>query len=191
MIDLTHYDIFNRNMSDLKTTSIDSSKTPVLYMTNSTLPAINFDNVKSEYVDSLGLSEVPKSNDALFSTKDGRIIFVEFKGGYMSDKKQHGIRKKIYDSVLIFSDIVSVGISALRECTEYVLVYNEDVNSTDVSEEKAEVQQSNSYETIVKSISSLAKTEHVRFGVNIFKNYCFKNVHTYTKVEFDNFLKSL
>ena len=55
MIDLTHYDIFNRNMSDLKTTSIDSSKTPVLYMTNSTLPAINFDDEKSEYVNSLGL----------------------------------------------------------------------------------------------------------------------------------------
>ena len=47
MIDLTQYDIFNRNLSDLKTTSIDTSKTPAVYMTDSTLSAINFDEVKN------------------------------------------------------------------------------------------------------------------------------------------------
>lgn len=191
MIDLTQYDIFNRNLSDLKTTSIDTSKTPAVYMTDSTLSAINFDEVKNEYVKPLGLSEVPKSNDALFATNDGTIIFVEFKGGVMSENKKFGVRKKIYDSVLIFCDIVSEKISTLRNCAEYILVYNEDVNSAIESPEQPKVQQSSSYDNIVQSISGLAKTEHVRFGVNIFKNYCFKNVHTYTKAEFKNFLSTL
>ena len=97
-------------------------------MTESEVPAVDFDLVKEKYIEDLGLSDVPKSNDALLDMGKGKLAFIEFKNGYIDSKKQFDIRKKIYDSTLIFTDIVSAGISQMRQCVEYVLVYNENAN---------------------------------------------------------------
>lgn len=195
MIDISTYPIFSRHMSTLKATSIDkrNDKT-ILYMTESTKPGVNFDDVKEDYVKHLGLSEVPKSNDTLFENGKGEIVFVEFKNGYMDKAKQFAVRKKIYDSILIFTDIVSKGISSVRTFTEYILVYNETANTTnpDVTEEKSRhVQSSSSFDSFAKAVSGLADGEYVAFGVKIFENYCFKKVHTYTEKEFEHYLSTL
>lgn len=101
MTDLKKYGIFNRHMSNLKETSLDDRDgTSRMYMTNSPLAAIDFDSVKEEYVQNLGLHEVPSSNDALFDDGKGTLVFVEFKNGFISRTKQFAIRKKIYDSIL-------------------------------------------------------------------------------------------
>lgn len=195
MINFNDYDILKQNISTLKATSIDDhDKTNIKYMTDSEKEAINFDNVKMEYVKELSLPEEPKSNDALFINKNNQLVFVEFKNGFMDNAKKYAIRKKIYDSIIILTDIVNMGISQLRENMEYILVYNEEVNENEqdvLEKQKSFVQPSAAFDSFAKSISSMANMEYVCFGVRIFENYCFHKVHTYTESEFERYLKNV
>jgi hypothetical protein len=152
---------------------------------------INFLIIIQEYIEKLSLVEVPKSNDALFMTRDNMLIFVEFKNGFMDGKKKFDVRKKIYDSVIILTDILDSGISKQRDQLEYILVYNEDVNKgeADVLKKASYVQPSKAYDALAKTIFGMAKKEYVCFNIDIFKNYCFKDVHTYTEKEFEEYLE--
>lgn len=127
-IKLDDFPIFTNHFSSLKKTSLDNRDGHKKYMTESELTAVCFDDVKDEYVELLGMSEIPKSNDALFDEGNGTLVFVEFKSGHIDSQKQFAIRKKIYDSTLIFTDITSTGISYMREQMKYILVYNDAAN---------------------------------------------------------------
>ena len=175
---LSDYPMFCENMTTLKETSADKrDAASCAYMTESDIPAVDFDLVKKKYVEKLGLSVVPMSNDALFHHEEEKVVFVEFKNGHIGKKEQFNIRKKIYDSVLIYSDITKSGISNMREEVEYVLVYNEDINTGDFGQlEKGAdfIQDSISFNSFAKNVSALAKERYVGFGVGMFENYCFK-----------------
>ena len=133
MIDISTYPILSSHMATLKDTSLDKrDDRTIVYMTESTKLVVNFDKVKEEYVKPLKLCEVPKSNDALMTDEKSKLIFIEFKNGYMDRAKQFAVRKKIYDSVLILSDIVSLGISDMRTFVDYILVYNEEIGRAHV-----------------------------------------------------------
>lgn len=194
MIRWRDYPIFTESISTLKDTSIDKHDigNPA-YMTERDDPAVDFDLVKEKYIEDLGLSDVPKSNDALLDMGKGKLAFIEFKNGYIDSKKQFDIRKKIYDSTLIFTDIVSAGISQMRQCVEYVLVYNENANGQNpaTAEKKREVQNSASFDDFARRMGGLAGEEYVCFGLKMFENYCFEKVHTYTEREFQGYLKAL
>ena len=194
LIDFNEYSILKDNMSTLRETSLDDhDPNSIAYMTNSDRGAVNFDNVKRKYVENLHLHEEPKSNDALFINDMGKLVFVEFKNGFMDGQKKFAVRKKIYDSILILTDILNVGVSHLRDNMEYILVYNESVNACekDVLKKKKEaVQHSQSFDYFAKSLSRLADEEYVCFGIRIFENYCFSKVHTYTEKEFARYLES-
>lgn len=130
LIDFNEYSILKDNMSTLRETSLDDhDPNSIAYMTNSDRGAVNFDNVKRKYVENLHLHEEPKSNDALFINDMGKLVFVEFKNGFMDGQKKFAVRKKIYDSIIILTDILNVGVSHLRDNMEYILVYNESVNA--------------------------------------------------------------
>ena len=191
---LSDYPMFCENMTTLKETSADKrDAASCAYMTESDIPAVDFDLVKKKYVEELGLSVVPMSNDALFHHGEEKIVFVEFKNGYIGKKEQFNIRKKIYDSVLIYSDITKSGISSMREDVDYVLVYNEDINTGDSGQlEKGAdyIQDSPSFDSFAKGVSALARERYVGFGVGMFENYCFKRVHTYTEAEFEKYLQT-
>lgn len=192
LIKFEDYPILNNHLSTLKDTSIDfHDQDNIQYMTNSERKAVNFDDVKGEYIEKLSLVEVPKSNDALFMTRYNMLIFVEFKNGFMDGKKKFDVRKKIYDSVIILTDILDSGISKQRDQLEYILVYNEDVNKgeADVLKKASYVQPSKAYDALAKTIFGMAKKEYVCFNIDIFKNYCFKDVHTYTEKEFEEYLE--
>ena len=109
----------------------------------------------------------------------------------MDGEKKFAVRKKIYDSVIILTDILDMGIGRLRGNMEYILVYNESVNEKekDVLAKKSYVQHSEAFNSIAKSISRMANEEFVCFGLKIFEWYCFKSVHTYTEKEFAKYLK--
>ena len=194
MIDFNEYSILKDNMSTLRETSLDDhDPNSIAYMTNSDRGAVNFDNVKRKYVENLHLHEEPKSNDALFINDMGKLVFVEFKNDFMDGQKKFAVRKKIYDSIIILTDILNVGVSHLRDNMEYILVYNESVNACekDVLKKKKEaVQHSQSFDYFAKSLSRLADEEYVCFGIRIFENYCFSKVHTYTEKEFARYLES-
>ena len=195
MIDINKHKLLRDNVSTLKETSIDThdNNNNIKYMTASEREAINFDDVKKEYIKDLALTEPPKSNDALFINKNDDLVFVEFKNGYMDTAKKYAVRKKIYDSIIILTDILNVGISRLKNDMEYILVYNETVNKEEadvLKKQKYYVQESKAYDDIAKNISAMAKTEYVCFGIKIFENYCFRKVHTYTEAEFEEYLRN-
>lgn len=127
MIDLSKYQILRSHMCTLKETSSDTKDDGTkIYMVESTRQAVNFDDVKDEYIKDLKINEK-----------------------------------------------VNAG--------------NPDV----IREQKRHVQPSVSFDYIAKEIGRYAKDEYVCFGINIFENYCFRKVHTYTEQEFEKYVQNL
>jgi hypothetical protein len=75
--------------------------------------------------------------------------------------------------VYLFYRYCKKNISFTRKNLDYILVYNEKKNS------KSE---------IVAHIAKKAKTEQIKYGLERFKKYFFKEVHTYTEKEFEEYL---
>lgn len=190
MIKINDHKIFKDNMSTLKETSkYNHNDNSLYYMTNSFLDAVDFDAVKDSYISNLGLCNKPKSNDALVIEADGKSTFIEFKNIHISKREEFDLRKKIYDSMFIFTDIIGQGISYTRRQTDYILVYNKEKNNP-TEDKKTNVQVSKSRDQIAKGLISLGNKKYIKFGLEIFENYCFKNVYTYTREEFNIFLES-
>ena len=179
MTNLSEHAILARNATTLKETSCNDQSPSKPYMTNSSLEVINFDAVKTEYVDSLHLSEVPKSNDALLQKKDGSLVFVEFKGGQLDQRLLYDLRKKIYDSILILGDILGETISHTRKNLDYVLVHSDNAFGTPPP-----------YDIIVNAVAKKANEKHIQGGLNAFKGYCFREVATLTTDAFEEYLKN-
>lgn len=179
MIDLNDKDF----KSTLKELSLDNSnKDDIKYMTESELQAINFDLVKRKYANNLGLSEEKAhSVDAIVIIKKQNLdCFIEFKNGKIDGKTKRNIRDKIRDSLLIYGDIALKNVSYTRKNTIFVLVYNEEKNGRGKSLDK-----------FTSHLMNKAQTEEKRFGLEKFENLYFKEVHTYTEKQFDNFLKEI
>lgn len=181
MIKIEDYPIFARHCSTLKETSKDKHGENIAFMTESNLEIIDFDGVKDEYICTLNLLETPKSNDALYLNLEGKWTFIEFKNGKINSNEKFRIRKKIFDSLLIFTDIVEKGISYTRKNMEYILVYNEEKNNDD----KSDIEVSESRDKIAKSFIKKGGEHYIKYGLEAFQNYCFFKVHTYTKSEFN------
>lgn len=190
MADFSQYPIFDNNRATLKETSKDDHSTPISYMTTSLCEVINFDAVKSDYIKDLRLVENPKSNDALVLSENGRWTFIEFKNGYMDNQKKFDVRKKVFDSLLMFTDILGKGISYTRTEMDYILVYNEDKNPTPAEDNiKTHISNSPARDKIAKTLMGKGRQSYIKYGLEIFKNYCFQEVYTYTEQEFsENFV---
>ncbi len=192
MLDLTH-ELFESHCSTLKETSFDNKNS--IYMTESRLPVIHFDKVAGEYSSIRSLSETLQSNDALIPAGN-TLTFVEFKNGQIKRGDGFQLRGKNYNSVLILSDLASMSLSDIRSKTSYILVYNKDKNQANTwGDERVrrnqQMQDSPAFTGFVKLLANYAKEEYIRFGLRIFENYCFKEVHTYTQEEFEEFLATL
>lgn len=122
MIELADYAIFQAHKNSLHELSKDDSDyNNIVYMTDSKIAAVDFDAVKREYANELGLSEeVAASADALLDAADG-IAFIEFKNGKVNNRN---VKDKVRDSLLIFCDIVQKELSYTRENVDFILVYN-------------------------------------------------------------------
>ncbi len=192
MIKTEDYGIFEHNVSTLKDTSKDNHDGTDYYMTESSLAVVNFDHVKDEYIRDLSLCENPRSNDALFIHPDGKMVFIEFKNGFMDRGKCFDVRGKIFDSMLIVTDIINKGISYTRENIDYILVYNQESNfENTINCPSKHVQESKSRDEIGKRLMALGGGDQIKFGLERFKKYCFKNVFTYTEKEFqEHFVSS-
>lgn len=173
MINLRNYEQLQK-WTTLKETSKNSpNKATVIYMVESDFEVIDFDEVKNCYISELGVKvlETPKSNDALFEL-NGELYFVEFKDGNMQ-KEIHNVKRKIYDSLLIFCDIVKENISFTRQHMNYILVYNKEKNDTP------------SFENFAENMEELSDSNFDIFELRKkFQNLYFKNVFTYNKERF-------
>lgn len=201
MIDIYEHAFFQNCKCTLKETSKnDAKKDDIKYMTESTLPAINFDKAKENYIKDMKLSSTPLSNDALLLI-NGELIFIEFKDGYMKNEI-YKVKRKIFESLLIVLDVFDKTIKYSRDHISYILVYNEQVNEKYINSiiedrkmedakklEKNEVLESTAFNLLSKTISNYANYHMDIFGLEKqFKKLYFKDVHTYSKEEFENFL---
>lgn len=195
MIKIENFELFKNNMSTLKETSKDKhekNNKNIAYMTDSLIPVVDFDKVKEAYIKDLSLSNTPKSNDALLINCDEHLIFIEFKNGRLKKPlEQSKIRKKIYDSVLIFTDIIGRGIKYTRKNMDYILVYNEEKNDYLNENPSTVVRESKSRDQISKKLLGLGNEHFIKFDLDMFENYCFRNVYTYTEEEFCEFVKTI
>lgn len=191
MIDLNEYQIFGDNISNLKEISKDDSdKNSIVYMTDSSKEAVNFDVVKRKYLNDLSLSEENASSvDGIFENNN-HLVFVEFKNGKMGGEKRK-VKDKIRDSLLIFCDITGQHITNTREWLEFILVYNIEKNPLPNQINKNEVQESSSRLQIAQYLGGKAEEEFVRFDLKKFKRVYFKEVHTYSQEEFKEYLESV
>ena len=170
MIDLNEYPIFVANKTTLKETSkSDPDGENVVYMTNSQIEVVDFDSVKKEYCTPLHLNEQPLSNDALHMSENGKLTFIEFKNGFID---VFTLRRKCFDSLLIFTGIVDRGTCYTREHMDYILVYNPEKRT--ISKDK-----------FSRQMMKKGGLEFVKGGLDYFRGYCFKNVYTYTPEEFE------
>lgn len=180
------------NTSTLKQTSKDDNNEE--YMTESTIKVINFDSVGGDkYSKNNRLNIQLKTNDVLFLHNNKKYTFIEFKNGKLLDKtnkidikKLKDIELKILNSLFVLGDIEEKSLSSLKEITDYVLVYNEEKNTPN---ERNSISEIGNYFINQGDISSektkTEKEEIICFGLEKFKGYCFKNVHTYSKEEFE------
>ena len=180
------------NTSTLKQTSKDDNNEE--YMTESTIRVINFDSVGGDkYSKNNKLNIQLKTNDVLFLHNDKKYTFIEFKNGKLLDKtnkidikKLKDIELKILNSLFVLGDIEEKSLSSLKEITDYILVYNEEKNTPN---ERNSISEIGNYFINQGDISSektkTEKEEIICFGLEKFKGYCFKNIHTYSKEEFE------
>lgn len=152
---------------------------------------IDFDDVKTDFCSKFHKSnEVFKSADALFYSKTkNKLIFVEFKNGKVRD-----VKTKLKDSLLVLSNILDVNLGFCREHLEYIVVYNYEKNKKYVEQgkdkyrkEEQNKSQSLSKEYIegfVKPLFRLAKDEIILWDMELMKDICVSEVHTYTVNEF-------
>ena len=193
--------IIDETYKTLKETSFDDEHK--VYMVDSTLEVCSFDEVKEWYVKTkVPFSKPnPKSNDALFLTKT-ECFFIEFKNGKIDNTVNFEINKKIYDSLLILFDLDYTdsngqkinSISYTRENMNYILVYNKEKylesrrtmqTEAGFKRQQTEVTASPHRDKLYSTMRKLANEEFIKFGLDQFKNYLFKNVYTYTVEEFE------
>ena len=189
MINLDDYDIFKNNKDSLKELSKDDSDPAhIVYMTESTVIAVDFDEVKRLYVNALGISEDNAYSVDGISHTDNAISFIEFKNGKVNNRN---VKDKIRDSLLIFCDITNTDISYTRQNAEFVLVYNEDKNPLPNQYKKDIVQPSASRTFISKRLAQMGKQEFILFDLERYKKLYFKDVHTYSQEEFEEYVLKL
>jgi len=188
--------IFADNKKSLCEVSLDNSdKNYPVNMIDNTYEyfqdmVVDFDGVKTDFCKSFSKSEeVFKSADALYFDKvKNKLVFVEFKNG-----KVKGIKEKLKDSLLVFSDIADVDLEFCRKHCEYIVVYNYEANKKYVEDEKQKLEEKTKSQTVdreyikfANTISKYAKEELVLWNLNIMKDICVSDIHTYDTDEFKN-----
>ena len=193
--------IIDEKRSTLKDTSYDNDKDE--YMVNSQLQVCAFDEVKDWYIGNKipFVKPIPKSNDALFFGEK-ECFFIEFKNGRIDNAVNFELNKKIYDSLFILFDLNYIdkkrnavnSISYTRSNMNYILVYNKEryleagptkQTQDGFKRQEIEKRESQHRDKLYKTIRNLANEEFVKFGLDQFKNYLFKNVYTFTVEEFE------
>lgn len=154
---------------------------------------IDFDAIKDDYIQSLSLKETPKSSDALVKCGE-KYYFIEFKNGRVN---KYDVMKKVYDSLLIFMDVIHENISFTRKKVNFILVYNYEKNKESIQREiqenkrdgkmlkKDEIQQSTGIQDITKHFFGYANKKFDPFQLeNIFEKVYLNEVISYDVDDF-------
>lgn len=153
----------------------DSICSKKIYMVNSLNQVINFDRVKTNYLNSLGCSEDwANSVDALVKNKkNGDYYFIEFKNGTIDSEN---IKNKVLHSVLIFNDIYKCNLSEDRDRINFYLVYNEKKHKMNPQQKRAMI------------YARKGNNDFAIFGLGKLRGYIFKGVDMMTSIEFEKWI---
>lgn len=127
MIDLTQSNPLTKYKSTLKGTSKEQNES--VYMTECSYAVVNFDSVKKKSCNHKFCDL--RSNDALLlpPSPTNKFVFIEFKNGHIEETDAiTQITEKIYESLLLFNEIVQENLTFDKNNVVYILVYNEDDN---------------------------------------------------------------
>jgi hypothetical protein len=119
----------------------------------------------------MGLSQIPMSCDALCMTSPNEFFLIEFKNGKIDDLKNHEIKVKIFETLLILTEKLDKTIQFTRENVTFVLVYNEDAAPKFY---------------IHRNVFSHTNNFKVDMGLGRFEKIYFKAVNVYSKAEFES-----
>lgn len=189
MIKLELYPILLDNRESLKETSKDDSDpNDIQYMTSSETEVVNFDLVKRHYVNRFGLSEdAITSVDAIVPLED-RILFVEFKNGQVNNRN---IKDKARDSLLVFLEIIGENIAFSRSNIDFIVVYNLEKNPLPRQVQKGQLQETPSRVSIADHFMEKAGKEFICFDLERYERLYYRNIHTYSKERFGEYLQAL
>ena len=190
-----------KTVNTLKQTSYDSANDD--YMSNIDYQVIDFDKVKDKYLKSLDGGPCQKclSNDALFQVGD-QWYFIEFKNGVITIQIDDEIKTKIYDSLLIFLEIIDEHIDYSREKVNYILVFNSDYIDRPNYSRNFKRDEYRRYFEQIDCIDYRADLLHSmerlsgefgkpQFGLGRLKKFIFKDVKTLPKRVFDEYIKEV
>lgn len=159
----------------LKESSKDS--THETSMTDSLLEVIDFDEVPKRYAREVRIRTLPKSNDALYVTKEKKWIFIEFKNG---EVKKEEIYRKLYDSLLMLEELEIADWDFFRNHATYILVYNENV----YCEKNTRLQKSQNRDDLYRHIRNRAETVRNLYEIRKLEGYLFEHAWTYNEEQF-------
>ena len=157
-------------LATLKKCSLDNANNE--YMVESEKQVVDFDKVKTRYLNSCGKSEeCAASVDALAVDTEGNMYMIEFKNGDISTQQ---IRNKIKDSLLIYGDITHTTLKNFRDNVIFILVYNPYVKSYTPQQKRA------------IALSQLGKESCPLYDLDKYDDYCVKKAYMMTAARFNN-----
>lgn len=151
-------------------------------MSNSSLKVIDFDKIPKKYAKQAMIRTVPKSNDALYITKENKWIFIEFKNG---EVKKEEIYRKLYDSLIMLEELAIKDWNFFRNHATYILVYNEDV----YCQRNAKLQKSKNRDALYQHIRNRANTVRNLYEIRKLEGFLFENAWTYNEEQFAKFFE--
>lgn len=141
-------------------------------MTHLQQKAINFDKFQGWYRSQYKINCDLKSIDALFIPNKDTLLFIEFKSGNVDSTD---IRRKIYDSVIIYLDYKNEMLSDFRNKFEFILVCNQDTR-----------------EDLGNSFDERAKDrQHFKSNFKDFEGFFFKRVEIMNPKQFEQKINTL
>lgn len=161
-----------------------------VYMTDSYIQAISFDDYKKKYCSNLNTAypDLLQSVDAItFSPDFQELYFIEFKDGRINSKNKQEITLKAISSILMLGECFpEIDLPYLRENAYFILVFNDEKNPPH------HITPSKSLNDIYSSVYKLANEQPVcRFEtIDGYRGILFKESYSYTEQQFKEFVNS-
>ena len=120
-MNLSDYNILKKCLTTIKKASKDSSNNE--YMSESLKQVVNCDQIKGKIFSKFNGNAL-NSVDALAQGQNGKIYFIEFKNGQLSDKTATQLDRKAFDSISLLCFVTGRDFKTVRDDVIFVLVYN-------------------------------------------------------------------
>ena len=93
--------------------------------------------------------------------------------------------------MLIFLGIIGEDLAFSRGNIDFVVVYNLERNPLPRQVQKGQLQETPSRVSIANHFMEKAKKEFIRFDLERYEGIYYRNIHTYSKERFEEYLQTL